>query len=132
MNVTVESKELEQALKGLEPKVAKQIVKKAMRKGMKLIQSAAKDKAPFETGQTKKAIKVRAAKLGRKGIGIDVKVGEGDYKGETFYASFLEYGTSKMPPKPFMRPAYDSKKDQAENVTMNEIKEIIEQEADAK
>lgn len=132
MKVTVDIKALEAALKALEPKVEKKILKKGMRTGMKLIQQAAKEKAPVDTGLTKKGIKVRAAKRSRKGIGIDVTIGEGDYKGETYYAAFLEYGTSKMAPKPFMRPAYDSKKAQAEQITIDEIKKIIDEESNAK
>lgn len=130
MRVTVDIREVTRALKELEPKVQKKIVKKAMRKGMKIVQQSAKDHAPVETGTTKDAIKVRAAKLGRKSIGIDVRVGEGEYKGETYYAAFLEYGTSKMEPKPFMRTAYDTKKDQVQEITVQEILQIIEEEAD--
>ncbi len=41
---------------------------------------------------------------------------DGDKKnpgGDTFYWRFLEFGTEKMAPKPFMRPAMDAQKRQA-------------------
>lgn len=38
------------------------------------------------------------------------KAGKG---GDTFYWRFIEFGTEKMPAKPFMRPAMDSQQKQA-------------------
>lgn len=34
-------------------------------------------------------------------------------KSQAFYGRFLEFGTSKMPAKPFLRPAYDAARDRA-------------------
>ncbi len=45
-------------------------------------------------------------------IGLD----KGDIS-KAFYLKFSEFGTSKMPAKPFMGPAYEQKKTQAlENI----------------
>jgi HK97 gp10 family phage protein len=42
------------------------------------------------------------------------------------HAHFLEFGTSKMPPKPYMRPAFDSEKDNALAIIRRELgNEII-------
>lgn len=122
-------KSIDQALAKLEPKVKKKMVKRAMRPAMKPILKAAKSNAPVDTGATKRAIKIRAAKRSRTTMGIDVRIGEGDYKGEQYYAAFVEYGTSKMEPKPFLRPAYDTGKDKAKTDTIEAIKKLILEEA---
>ncbi len=100
-----------------------------MRPAMKVVQREAKQNAPVDTGQTKKAIKVRAMRKSRTRFGIETRVGEGDYKGDEYYAAFLEFGTSEMEPHPFMRPAYDSKKDEAKRIALEELKRLVEEEA---
>ena len=67
-------------------------------------------------GKLKKSIKRRRVKLDSS-IGVAVysgpiKHGEAK-KYNVFYWRFLEYGTPKMPAFPFIRPAFDHKKDEA-------------------
>jgi HK97 gp10 family phage protein len=130
-------RELERALRALPGKVAKKIVRKALRAGAKPIQQDAKARAPKKTGKGAKSIKVRATKRRRKGtIGISVQTSAGDFAGDEFYMSFLEYGFNKVPTyrgrdgkiystprgtkpttkiegKKFMAKAFDAKKDDA-------------------
>lgn len=113
-------------LKELEPKVAKKVLRQALRAGAKIIQTRAKANAPVLTGQTKKAIKIRAGKRSRGSVGVNVSIGARDYVGDQFYAAFHEYGTSKMQARPFMRPAYDSEKEKAAEVIQRKILEGIE------
>lgn len=49
--------------------------------------------------------------------------------GDTFYWRFLEFGTSKMAAKPFMRPALFQKGNEAMRVAMEEALRLIGQEA---
>jgi HK97 gp10 family phage protein len=44
----------------------------------------------------------------------------------TFYGHMLEYGTAKMKPHPFIRPAFDSKKGEAVSVFVRETTKRIE------
>jgi len=69
---------------------------------MKIVASRVKALVPVDSGLTRSSVKVRAAKRSRKGFGINVQIGEGDYKGETFYAAFVEYGTIKNKAARFM------------------------------
>lgn len=131
-DIEIEGKEeLLRFLKTVPTAMAKKIMRKALREGAKPIAERARELAPVDSGLTRSAIKVRAATKLRRGLlGAIVMVGEGDYKGEQFYASFIEYGYMKVPtyrgkdgriyskprgtqpltpvpPDPFMRPAYE-------------------------
>lgn len=115
-------------LKDLDKKVARQIVRKEVREGLKPVAEAVKARAPVgETGELQKNVKVRAAKGRKRGdIALEVRVGEGDFQGDQYYAAFVEYGTSKMDAKPFMRPAYDEKADDVADKTTRRIVDEIE------
>lgn len=127
MKVTISGdKALLKALGNLPKIVAKKALRQAMRPAMKIVQDSAKKNAPVDTGLTRKSIKVRAMKRSTKFIGIDVLIGEGDYKGKTFYASFVEYGTSKMAPKPFMKPAFTGVGDVAKTYAINKLRQLVE------
>ena len=109
----------------LEGKVQKKFARKSMRKAAKVIQKEAKARAPVESGDLKKNIKVKAAQRSRSRIGVNVVVGEGWYTGEQFYGAFIELGTSKQPARPFMRPALEDKRDEARGVLVDELQELI-------
>lgn len=107
-----------------------------MRKGMKVITTEAKQKAPVDTGLTRRSIKTRAPVKRRRGvISIETRVGEGDYKGDTFYASFLEFGAPKRgwdDRRAFMRPAFEGKGEQARDVAMEALQSGLEAEVGGK
>lgn len=119
-------KEVQRALNQLESKLQKKAARSAMRAGTKIMAEQVKQNATVLTGATKRAVKVRAFKgLKRGEIGYQVQIGEGDFKGNTFYASFVNYGTSKIKPTYFMNNAIEQKGDQAsttaQNILLNEI-----------
>lgn len=131
-------KELIRALKALPRLVARRCLRQSMRPAMKIVQAEAKKNAPEDTGLVKKAIKVRAMKRSSKFIGIDVQLGEGDFKGKTFYGSFLEYGTNdrtqksgkfigKVEPHHFMTDAYLDVGDDAKADAIRRLKALIEE-----
>lgn len=72
----------------------------AMRSAGPVMVQAVKDKAPRKTGLLKRSIWLRS-----QGVQGDNIIFSVDIRKIAFYARFLEYGTSKMSPKPFMRPA---------------------------
>lgn len=43
-----------------------------------------------------------------------------------FYWRFLENGTSKMAPQPFIRPAFDSKADEAADLALSKLSQAID------
>lgn len=133
---------LQRSLKGLPARLAKKVLRQAIRKGAKVIQQKANSLAPVDSGMTRKAIKVRAGKRSRKPrIWINTVVGEGDYKGDTFYAAFLEYGhlsgkrgsdgRKAVPARPFMRPAAEQSEAEVTRLVRAEIAAGVEREAAA-
>lgn len=116
------------ALKDLEKKEVRKITRQAVREGLRPVRDAVEARAPVgETGELKQNVKLRVAKGKKRGdIALEVRVGEGDFKGDQYYAAFIEYGTSKMDAKPFMRPTYDEQADDVADKTTRRIVDEIE------
>lgn len=148
--------ELERLLKQLPRTVARKLARQALRVGAKIVQREAKQRAPKNTGTLAAGIKVRAAKAKKKDrTAVMVRVGDGHFKGETFYSGFIEFGyekvptiplpggkfksakrgsepTTTIPPRPFMRPAFDAKKEEAARAIGKALGELIEESAQNK
>ena len=116
-------KKIDKLFKQLTDKVQKNVVKKAMRIGMKPLLDEVKQNVPVDTGATKNDIRIRAGKRSRDRIEVQVSS-----KNDNYIPKFLEFGTSKMAARPFYRPAYESKGEQDKQTTMDELLKIIEVE----
>ena len=129
-----------QLLEQLPENLRRKALKDGLRKGSEVIADEARRLVAVDTGQLRDSIRVRpATKLRNKAtaVGYRVVAGDGDYKGDTFYGSFLEYGFWKQPTyiinnriysvkrgrgnafatweplQPFMRPALERKAENA-------------------
>jgi HK97 gp10 family phage protein len=138
---SVSSADLSKVLKNLREfpqKVERRALSKAGRAATKLIAARAKELAPMQDkpkrgqklrsprGRLKKSIKVRAMKRKKGRVGFRVTTGQGDFKGDTFYGGMVEYGTTRQPAQPFMRPAWDEKKQEALATYTSEVKREID------
>jgi HK97 gp10 family phage protein len=111
-----------QALSNLDKKVASQISRTVLRQAQKVILAEAKARCPEDTGFLKSQLKVRAIPRKKDTIGARVMVGEGFFKGESFYGGFVHFGhkigkrglpdRKKTDPQPWMQEAFDAKADQ--------------------
>jgi HK97 gp10 family phage protein len=127
--------ELEKNLEQFSDRLAKNILAGAIRAGAVVIQQEARARAPQSEkqhyrykngkaigvvipGNLKKNIKVRLAPRSSRERPITYWVYVGK---KSFYWIFSEFGTSKMSAKPFLRPAFDSKKQEA----LDRIKEYL-------
>lgn len=52
--------------------------------------------------------------------------GKSRAKVDAFYAAMIEFGTSKMPARPYMRPAYDSTKQQVIGIVKAEVEKLVQ------
>jgi HK97 gp10 family phage protein len=85
---------------------AEQVKKDALQAGAEIIQKAASEKAPKDTGKLAKNIVISDINEdGTVDIGPDP---------DRFYGRFLEFGTSKMAARPFLQPAFEENKDQVQ------------------
>lgn len=107
--------ELHRALKDFDKAVHKKVIRYAVRQAAKPVLDEARRLVPVKTGALRKSLRIRALKRQRKrtSIGVQVVTGEEFFKGDTYYGGFLEFGTKRMAPKPFLRPARDRAKDRA-------------------
>lgn len=53
--------------------------------------------------------------------------GKSRTKVDAFYAAMVEFGTSKMPSRPYMRPAYESTKGEVMKIVQSEVAKLVQQ-----
>lgn len=138
-------------LKALPEKLQGTVIRKAMKIGIKPMYDDALARAPVDTGFLRDHLRIETRSSRLKGtITVRVNTSSGQYQGDDFYASFIEYGYWKVPirvvggkiysmprgteprvwqePKPFMRPAFDANKDNAIILTARAMKDLTEKE----
>jgi HK97 gp10 family phage protein len=130
-------REIDKRLKKLPGAVAKKVIRRSMRDGLKIVAAEIKSQVPVLTGLTKSAVQVRAVKSRkRNSISLETRIGskkEGlivhPKSGKpVFYPAVVEYGREGVAPNPFMRRAYDSKGEAAKQVTILRIKTGVDEE----
>lgn len=115
--------ELMDALEALGPAMEKKVLRSAMREAAKPMLAEAKRRAPVLTGQLRKSLKIKAMKRRSNGqVGVLIATEKGFFKGETFYGAFQEFGTKKLPARPFIRPAFESNKARAVRIVTEAIR----------
>lgn len=127
------------ALLALEEKVAKRIARAALKAGAEPMLHAARSKAPVDTGDLVESLKISTGtKKGKLVARVQTK--EGDYKGKTFYGSFIEYGhylgdkdlgnsRKWVEARPFLRPAFDENKERSAGIVVEALRAGILKEA---
>lgn len=134
-------KELAKALRELGPRVAKNTLRRSVAAGATVIRKDAMERVQVDTGETRKDIQVKRERdtRGDASAKYSVFVRSGkksrlsgrarNVDKDSFHWKFLEFGTSKMRPFPFMRPAFESKKEQAVKVIGEKLDEGIQKAA---
>lgn len=76
------------------------------------------------SGKLRKGLKITSVKKKEGTKYILVGVDRGD-NSEVFYGKFVEFGTSKMPARPFLQPAYEKNKQNIKRIIAETLKEIL-------
>lgn len=114
-------KELDRALQEMAWPAARRALRKGMRQGANVVRDEARAKAPLDTGLLKRQIRTRERSEENGDMRFAVEVTR-----SAFYGRFLEYGTSKLAARPFLRPAAESKAEAAVARMRNALAEAIE------
>jgi HK97 gp10 family phage protein len=137
-------KELNARLQQFPVKLERNILRGALRAGAQPIVEDARRRAPVLSvldprrvfGALAKSIHARGvqSKNGTLTGGVvaggvaTVGRGKGKAIADAFYARFIEFGTSKMAARPFLRPAIDSKTPAAIDATADYIRQRVDKE----
>ena len=118
-------RELEDKLSNLDEKL-KQALEEALEEIAEKIRDDAKDLAPVDTRSLRKSIRVEkegelqvSVIAGDSGV-INPRTGR-----EVDYAGFVEFGTSRMRPQPYMQPALEKNKDEILRIIRRKILEVL-------
>lgn len=87
----------------LPDKLQRQVQRKTLRKAAVIVRDAARQYAPIDTGRLYDSIRIRGLRKKRRmqgQVGVEVRA-------EVYYAKYVEFGSSKQPPDPFMTRAAD-------------------------
>lgn len=84
-----------------------------------------KEKTLTQPGNLRKNISRKRLKSGRGETGAEVGI---SWRGNAFYGRFVEFGTSKQAAKPFLRPAFDAKKEESLTIFKEKLAANIEKQ----
>lgn len=102
--------ELDRALKQLPKNIEQKVLRNIAGAGVRALAKQTKANAPVETGKLRKNIttKTTRAKMGKATGYVVIRTqGKAADAKNAFYWRFVEFGTSKMSARPFIRPALD-------------------------
>ncbi len=143
--VTIElfgASELNKVIKKLPGELADKVYLQALRKGSNLVRDSARERAPYGTNFSKRSFtrskkgvqRTELFKL-RDQIKVTVTLKTGVsfamavHIGAAYWGMFQEFGTSKMPARPWMRPAFDAAAQDALNLIGTELGKGVERTA---
>ena len=121
-------KELSKALKAFPENIQNNILNSAIRAGIVTIQKEAKKNVPKRKRKLEKAIVIKKRRPKNKNmIKYQLGIRQGS-KDDAYYGHIVEFGSSKMEAKPFMRPALESKADEVINEVRKKMQQRIDKE----
>lgn len=117
------------------------VLRDATRAGAEVLREEVIQRAPERTGKMKKNVVILTQKSRRRGEissgvhirGRNLRTGNSDNSMKAsdprnaFYWRFVELGTVNMPAHPFVRPAFDTRQEQAAQVAMERMNRAIDE-----
>lgn len=129
------ARELSARLHALPLALQKRAVRSAIRKGGKILLEASRTAARAQTNpanasdhmiQIAEGLKLRSITRKRGFLGVKVQTGTKSEHGipeasKWFYPAHIEFGSSRAPARPYLRPPLDEKRDEVFGVLATEI-----------
>ncbi|KMV33911.1 HK97-gp10 family putative phage morphogenesis protein [Franconibacter pulveris] len=117
------------------------VLRDATRAGAEVLREEVIQRAPERTGKMKKNVVILTQKARRRGEissgvhirGVNPRTGNSDNTMKAnnprnaFYWRFVELGTVNMPAHPFVRPAFDTRQEQAAQAAMERMNRAIDE-----
>ena len=117
------------------------VLRDSTRAGAEVLRQEVIDRAPEQTGKLKKNVVVVTQKGRRRGEissgvhirGVNPQTGNSDNtmkasnRRNAFYWRFVELGTSTAQAHPFVRPAFDTRQEEAAQAAMNRMNKAIDE-----
>jgi HK97 gp10 family phage protein len=107
-------------LKSRIPEIAAELqflIEGGLAAGAEVVAEAAKQRVPVETGELRDAIHVD-----KEPEGVYVIAGDS----RTFYAHFVEHGTTRTAPRPFLVPALEASRGEIEKIASAGLRKAVE------
>lgn len=126
-------KELEQKLLQMAPKLARNGLRASVAAGARVVVAEARKNVPVDTGTLRRAIYQKQIReqssMTQQTFFVGVRAGKREQKKnrDGYYFPFIEFGTTKMAARPFMRPAFESTKGQALEAMKEKLAQRVEQ-----
>jgi HK97 gp10 family phage protein len=114
------AEELNRALREIGGRVGGLLLRKAAEAGAEVIAEEARKNAPRDSGDLAEGIDVVAGQIQQGRAQMNIGVGKHEW-----YGLFSEFGTVKMPAKPFLRPAFDTKSEEATKRVGDVLREAL-------
>lgn len=118
----------------------KKVLRDGTRAAAEVLKTAIVERAPERTGKLKRNVVVVTMRGRRNAItsgvhirGVNPETGNSDNtmkasnRRNAFYWRFVELGTSNMPAHPFVRPAFDTRQEEATRAAMARMNKAIDE-----
>jgi HK97 gp10 family phage protein len=115
------AEELNEALRDVGDSVTGIIVRQAAEAGANVIAEEAQRLAPVDEGDLRDSIKAKPRRIQQGRAQFEIGPG-----GDAWYGKLVELGTEKMPAKPYLRPAFDAKQEEAQQAVADAIRAALE------
>lgn len=128
MNTEIKGlKDLIKNLNDLPVKLEKKVIRAAVRKGANVVRDKARELVDKDTHNLQKSIITTGVKVsGKIAFRVSLKQRKTKNAKDPYYGRFKEFGTSKMPAHPFMRPALDTSEGEVLDTVVNDIKSNLD------
>ena len=112
--------ELNAALRQVGNRAGGLVLKHAAEEGATVITEEARRLAPRDTGALAEGITAQPGRIQQGRAQINIGIGKAEWYGE-----LVELGTEKMAAHPFLRPALDTKSDEAAGVVGDALRDAL-------
>ncbi len=124
-------KELQRKLDALPGLVQSKLLKSSLKYGAEIVKARCEELAPEDEGRLKTTFHIEPITRKRSGLGFKVFTGTRealgiDPKATGYYPTSQEFGSSRNPAQPYMRPAAEQSRDEILSLVESDLRSALE------